>query len=262
MKNIDPALNKYYSEGNEKNRLSTHQLERDRTFHLLKKYLPSPPATILDVGGAAGVYAFPLSNQGYQVHLIDPIALHIEQAKAQPCTLASITQGDARNLHFASNSADVILLLGPLYHLPHLSDRLTALHEAYRVLKPQGILFAVGISRFASFMDYTNKSRIYEKFSQVENDLTTGLHKKSTQEDFTFGYFHHPHELIQEIETARFNTVTLHAIEGPIWASSLIDPLTQDPTNWAKFIALLDAIETDPTLIGASAHIMALAKKP
>lgn len=262
MENIDPALNQFYSQGTEKDRLSIHQLERDRTLHILKKNLPLPPATILDIGGAAGAYAFPLAQQGYTVHLLDPIALHIEQAKANPLKLASITQGDARKLPFASNSADVVLLLGPLYHLPHLADRLSALQEAHRVLKPKGILFAAGISRFASFMDYTNKSTIYTKIPQVENDLSTGLHKKSSQENFIFGYFHRPHELKHEIESAHFSHVSLHAIEGPIWASSLMNPLSQDQVNWPKFITLLDAMETEESLIGASAHIMAIAKKP
>lgn len=78
---IDPSIDKYYAEGNEKDRLSTHRLEKDRTLQILKKRLPYTPAVILDVGGAAGVYAFPLTETGYEVHLIDPIAVHIEQAK-------------------------------------------------------------------------------------------------------------------------------------------------------------------------------------
>jgi hypothetical protein len=78
---IDPSIDKYYAEGNEKDRLSIHRLEKDRTLQILKKRLPPAPAVILDVGGAAGVYAFPLAETGYEVHLIDPIAVHIEQAK-------------------------------------------------------------------------------------------------------------------------------------------------------------------------------------
>ena len=43
--------------------------------------MPSAPAVVLDIGGAAGAYAFPLADQGYEVHLIDPVPLHIEQAQ-------------------------------------------------------------------------------------------------------------------------------------------------------------------------------------
>ena len=64
--------------------------------------------------------------------------------------IQSISLGDARNLEWGDGSVDVVLLLGPLYHLPVRSDRIAALSEAFRVLKPGGLLFAVGISRFAS----------------------------------------------------------------------------------------------------------------
>jgi protein-L-isoaspartate O-methyltransferase len=47
---------------------------------LLDRLLPAPPARVLDVGGASGVYASWLSERGYQVHLIDPVPLHREQA--------------------------------------------------------------------------------------------------------------------------------------------------------------------------------------
>ncbi|MBX7066749.1 MAG: class I SAM-dependent methyltransferase [Parachlamydiales bacterium] len=259
MKKMDPDLEKFYSEGKEKDRLSIHQLERERTLHILKKRLPIPPTTILDIGGAAGAYAFPLSKQGYHVHLLDPVALHIEQAKSNPHKLSSIVQGDARSLPFASNMADAVLLLGPLYHLTEHSDRIQALREAYRVLKPNGVLFAAGISRFASLMDYVNKGVILSKIPNVENDLSTGIHKKSDG-GFVFGYFHRPEDLKAEVQAAGFSSTTLHAIEGPVWAAKLLDPLYQEP-DFSKYLSLLDSIETEESMIGASAHIMAIARK-
>src|SRR5208282_6634933 len=57
------------------------ELEQLRTQAILARHLPLPPATIFDVGGASGVYAFPLAEQGYQVHLIDPVELHLEKAR-------------------------------------------------------------------------------------------------------------------------------------------------------------------------------------
>jgi len=119
--------------------------------------LPAAPAVILDVGGGAGAYAFPLAKQGCEVHLIDPVELHLEQARSYAetsgVTLASITKGDARQLDFPAGGADAVLLLGPLYHLVERSDRLQALLEAQRVLRPRGALFAASISRFASLID-------------------------------------------------------------------------------------------------------------
>jgi ubiquinone/menaquinone biosynthesis C-methylase UbiE len=86
---------------------------------------------VLDVGGAAGIYALPLAAEGYEVHLVDPVALHVEQARApsasQPdAPLASAVVGDARALPVDDHSADVALLLGPLYHLTGAADRTRA----------------------------------------------------------------------------------------------------------------------------------------
>ena len=178
---LDPALEKHYSEGNEQERLSSNKLEKDRTLQILKKFLPTAPATILDIGGAAGIYAFLLAEMGYKVHLIDPIALHIQQAKEtaknSKFKLASYTVGDARQLD-QDNAVDVVLLLGPLYHLVREEDRQQALQEAYRVLKPGGILFAAAITRFASFMDAMHKKLVAFKSKVIEHEFKTGLHDK------------------------------------------------------------------------------------
>lgn len=260
---IDPALEKYYSEGKEKDRLKRAKLEKDRTLHILKKKLPAAPSVLLDIGGGPGVYASLLTEQGYQVHLLDPIALHIEEAKAGATKLASITQGDARILPFASESVDAALLLGPLYHIVDLEERRKALREAYRVLKPGGQLFAAGISRFASLMDYMHKGVIFEglKFAQVKEDLLTGVHRKSSDPNFVFGLFHRPKDLEKEVQAAGFVQTSLCAIEGPVWASSLIEPLTQDLENWSKLIALLDLVEEEESIIGASSHFMVIGLK-
>src|ERR687886_2158115 len=91
----------HYEDGREAERLlnSVGQLELVRTQELLTRYLPPPPATIFDVGGGTGIYAFWLAQQGYEVHLIDAVPLHIEQARrsceSQPdCSVASMEVGD------------------------------------------------------------------------------------------------------------------------------------------------------------------------
>jgi ubiquinone/menaquinone biosynthesis C-methylase UbiE len=261
---LDPALEKYYSEGNEQKRLSSHNLEKDRTLRILRKFLPSTPATILDIGGAAGIYAFPLAEMGYKVHLIDPIALHIQQAKETATNnklkLASYSVGDARQLDQKNNSIDVVLLFGPLYHLIKKEDRHKALQEAYRVLKPGGILFAAGITRFASFMDAMHKKVVAQKSQVIEQEFKTGIHEKIL-EGFSFAYLHHPYELKEEIEKNRFENVTVRAIEGPVWDKRSIEALAQDEEEWEKVLMFLEQIETEETILRASAHIMAVAKK-
>jgi SAM-dependent methyltransferase len=151
---FDPAILRYYEDGREANRLEDDTrsglLERERTKELLLRTLPPAPARILDVGGGPGVYAQWLADLGYEVHLIDPIPLHVEQASADRRVTAEI--GDARHLDVADATFDVVLVLGPLYHLIDRAERLDALREAFRVLRPGGHLYAAAIARGAALL--------------------------------------------------------------------------------------------------------------
>lgn len=116
---IDPLIVSYYTEYDEASRLhstAVGRLEFERTRELLRRSLPPPPARVLDVGGGPGTHARWLIEDGYQVLLVDPVPKHVEQAReyAPGC---SAELGDARRLALPSDGYDVVLLLGPLYHL-------------------------------------------------------------------------------------------------------------------------------------------------
>ena len=80
---LDSDIIAHYESMDEAQRLHKpgSEIERLRTQELLQRYLPPPPAVILDVGGGAGVYAFWLADRGYQVHLVDGVPLHVSQAE-------------------------------------------------------------------------------------------------------------------------------------------------------------------------------------
>jgi 2-polyprenyl-3-methyl-5-hydroxy-6-metoxy-1,4-benzoquinol methylase len=81
---VRPEARAHYEEdASERDRLTQGHgvLEFLRTQELLARHLPVPPARILDVGGAAGIHALPLAQQGYEVDLIDPVELHVRQAR-------------------------------------------------------------------------------------------------------------------------------------------------------------------------------------
>ncbi len=120
MNPMPTEMFQHYGLGMEADRLNQYAglLERERTQELLGRYLLPPPATVLDVGGGAGAYAFPLASLGYTVHLLDPVPLHVEQAlessRRSVRSLAGAAVGDARELPWPAESADAVLLLGPL----------------------------------------------------------------------------------------------------------------------------------------------------
>jgi ubiquinone/menaquinone biosynthesis C-methylase UbiE len=269
MSLIPKEIEEHYLRGKESERLSGErgELEQLRTQAILAHNLPLAPAEIFDVGGAAGIHAFPLAKQGYQVHLIDPVELHLEQARSYAATsgvaLRSITRGDARRLDVPSGSADAVLLLGPLYHLVEYPDRYQALCEARRVLKPHGVLFAAAICRFASLIDGLSSGffRDVEFRRIVAADLASGQHRNPMNHPayFTTAYFHRPEDLAAEVHDAGFGDVRILAVEGPAWSAALFLEAWDDPAQRQSLMEFLMMIEREPSVQGASAHIMAVA---
>lgn len=269
---LPKEIETYYLQGKEAERLSSEwgELERQRTQAILKRYLPPAPAKIFDIGGGAGAYAMPLAKEGYEVHLIDAVRLHVQQAKARAAregvSLASIVEGDARHLNVPDGSADAVLLLGPLYHLTERSDRVQALGECRRILKPRGILFAAAISRFASLMDGLSQGFFRDPGFRriVADDLTSGEHRNATNEIayFTTAHFHRPEELAAEVREARLDDVQMLSIEGPVWSAAQFREAWNDPPQRQSLMTFLAEIEKEPSLLGATGHMMAVARRP
>jgi ubiquinone/menaquinone biosynthesis C-methylase UbiE len=264
-------IEQHYSEVQESERLSSGvgELERLRTEAILAAHLPPPPAVIYDVGGAAGVYAFPLAERGYTVHLIDPVELHLEQARSRASSsgvaLASITLGDALLLGATSLSADAVLLFGPLYHLVDKSERLEALRESLRILKPGGVMFAAAISRFASLIDGSVEGFFQDpEFRQiVADDLDSGQHHNPTGNPayFTTSYFHRPEELEAEVAEAGYQNIRVLGVEGPVWSAARFHRAWEDETQRKALMEFLALIEQEPSIRGASAHLLAVADR-
>jgi ubiquinone/menaquinone biosynthesis C-methylase UbiE len=268
---LDPEIAAHYASVPERERLAgAGNLERVRTRELLGRYLPAPPAVVVDVGGGAGVYALPLAARGYEVHLVDPSALHVEQARRasdeQPETpLASATVGDARRLERPDASVDAALLLGPLYHLTDRADRIAALAEARRVLRPGGVLAAAAISRFASTYDGLLRGFLDEPgFEEiVERDVREGQHRNPGRRAhwFTTAFFHLPDELAAEVADAGLRLDAVRAVEGPGWVLPDVAERLTDPARRERLLAAIRRVEAEPSLLGASAHLLAVAHR-
>ena len=179
--------------------------------------------------------------------------------------LASVVRGDARHLDITSGSADAVLMLGPLYHLVERADRAKALHEARRVLKRGGVIFTAAISRFASLLDglSTGNFRDAQFREIVAADLASGQHRNPMNHPayFTTAYFHRPEELHSEVREAGFGEVQIFALEGPAWCTTLFGEAWEDPAQRQELMKFLSAIEREPSILGASAHMIAVAHK-
>lgn len=261
----------HYQQVDEDSRLETgwFRLELARTQELILRCLNPAPATILDVGGGSGIYSAWLASLGYEVRLLDPVPKHIDQARdrsvRQQKQIASMRVGDARRLEENSSSVDAVLLLGPLYHLTERNDRIKSLQEAFRVLRPGGLVFAAAISRFASLFDSVRNGFFADPlFTPIlDRDLAEGQHRNETGNPlyFTTAYFHRPGELSRELIAAGFRLEELFAIEGPGWLARDFDDLWTDQALRARLLESIRKVEHEPSILGASPHILAVGRK-
>jgi ubiquinone/menaquinone biosynthesis C-methylase UbiE len=240
-------------------------LERARTEELLRRALPPPPARVLDVGGGPGVYARWLVGLGYEVQLVDPVPLHVDQARnGTPPVGAEL--GDARRLAQADAGFDAVLLLGPLYHLTDRDDRVTALREARRVAVPGAPVFAAAISRFASLLDGLLSGAIDDPAFQaiVDRDLREGQHRNPTDQPryFTTAYFHRPHELADEAREAGLVVDGVRAVEGPAWLAPDFEARWGDDVRRGQLLDYVRRVESEPELLAMSAHLLLTASAP
>jgi ubiquinone/menaquinone biosynthesis C-methylase UbiE len=267
----DPTIVAYYDRAPEETRLEQlpFRLEEIRTRELIRRHAPAPPAVVVDVGGAAGAYALWLADAGYMVHLVDAVPRLVGEARRRSVTverpLASCEVGDARALDLAEQSADVLLLLGPLYHLTDASDRVRALGEARRVLRPGGVLFAAAISRYASALDGMARDLFADpRFTAiVEQDLSNGQHRNPTDrvDYFTTAYFHRPEDLRAELEGAGFAIEGVYGLEGPGWFLPDLAARWADPRRRDDLLRLARELQSEPSVLGISAHLLTVARK-
>jgi ubiquinone/menaquinone biosynthesis C-methylase UbiE len=266
---FDEEVRVFYERYAEAERLETDfRLEAARTRELIERFLPPAPATVLDVGGGPGSYALWLAERGYEVHLRDPVPLHVEQANAASQDAsrprASAIVGDARELDHPDDGVDALLMLGPLYHLTEADERARALTEAGRVLRPGGRMLAAAISRFAPALDGLGKGFLLDPEFEpiVERDLQDGQHRNPTRHErwFTTAYLHLPDELGSEVAAAGFHEVEVLAIEGVgDWLPDLDDWL-DDTHRRGVLMRTLHRLEREPSLLGVSPHLMAVGR--
>ena len=151
-------LTKFYENYDEEGRLlSRHgSVEFLTTMRYIEKYL-KPGMRILEIGAATGRYSHTLARMGYAVDAVELVQHNVDifNSLTQPGENITIRQGDARDLSaFESETYDIVLLLGPMYHLFTTEDQHQAISEALRVTKKGGILFTAYCSNDSTIVCY------------------------------------------------------------------------------------------------------------
>ncbi len=274
VRNSNPSeeVRHHYKGADEKNRLKTGigPLEFARMTELITQHFPPTPAVVCDIGGATGEYSFWLASKGYSVHLVDIVPMHIEQAKERAAISdgakpVEMRVGDALDMDYPDNFFDAAFLAGPLYHLIDRSDRVRALQEARRILKPGGILIAYGISRYASLMAGLLDGRVWtEDFMEMlRKEIPTGIHERCKSNDpsgsLSLAFFHLPKELKDEVEDADMYVEKLLGVLGPAWMAKDFEAGWHDTKKRETLIEIARLTENQPEL---GPRTMIIAKKP
>ncbi|HSZ40814.1 MAG TPA: methyltransferase domain-containing protein [Trebonia sp.] len=264
----EPEIRAYYERNAERDRLASggRRVEFLRVWDLLERHLPPAPATVLDVGGGAGVYSIPLAAAGYEVHLIDAVPLLVEQAaeasRAAAVPLASASVGDARALEAPDGRADAVLLLGPLYHLISRDDRVAALREARRATRPGGVVIALALSRLYPLLE-----ELVLGTTGWDGDaarfLADGQYRNQTGDvtGFTTSYFHRPEDLASEVADAG---LMLEQVAGASGIVKLMLPdlgqRLDDERSREQILTALRLLENEPSVLGLSQNFVAIGR--
>jgi SAM-dependent methyltransferase len=270
----DAELRAYYERGMERDRLTDGRgrLEFIRTCEIVLRRLPGSPAVVADIGGGPGRYALWLAELGYQVEHRDLMPLHVEQLTADAAELAgaggagvSSAVGDARDVDLPDASVDAVLLLGPLYHLLDRADRVRALTEAARIVRPGGPVFAAAITRWAARIDGLLRERLYlahpEVLGRIDEIDRTGLLPPFQEAGFS-AFCHRPEELHAELAEAGLEVTDLVSVEGPAFILGDLDARLADPADWRVVLDVARAVERVPELLGLGPHLLGTGIRP
>ncbi|MEV0201221.1 class I SAM-dependent methyltransferase [Nonomuraea sp. NPDC050691] len=258
---VKRVLLAYYEQDREHARLreGRGRLEFWRTQDVLRRVLPPPPARVLDVGGGTGVHAEWLTADGYHVDLLDPVPLHVERASRLTGVTARL--GDARHLPVPDESADAVLLLGPLYHLPERADRVRALAEARRAVRPGGLVAAATINRHAAVLDAIHLGHyLDERDRRAAHAAAADGVMLSPRRGFP-AYFHDPDEVAAEFADAGLRGARQYGLEGVFWLYGDVDDWLDDPERRALLLDAQRSMESVPSLLGVSGHLVTLARR-
>ena len=126
-------------------------------------------------------------------------------------------------------------------------------------------MVAAGISRFASMLDSFFEDRFRHPVHRdiIQNDLKTGYHRNPTGDPkyFTDAYLHRPEELCSELVEAGFQHRATLAVQGPAWLFRSVESYWENPDQRAAVLDLIRKVEAEPSILGMSAHILAIGRK-
>ena len=255
-------LDDYYGEWNEDDRLLSRfgQVEFIITIRFVEKYL-KPGMKILEVGAGSGRYAHYFARKGYTVHAVELVERNIEgfKEKTLPGEDVTIVQGDAVNLRMLKdNEYDIVLHLGPMYHLSAEAERKAAVREALRVTKPNGIVFMAYILNEMTVINYFFRNgHINEAEARDEIISSNWRLKENKRKHLSFYRIEDINALMGFCNVNRLHLVGTEMISGAM--RELLLSMTDE--EFGHYIDYIYSICERPDMIGLSGHLLDIYEK-
>ena len=262
-----PVEQYYNFEYDEWDRLKRHKIEYEMTKRIMKRYIPER-ATILDVGGGPGRYSIFLAQRGHRVTLVDLCENLVQQAilhaKEADVQLNACIQGNILELNQLplESEYDVILCMGPIYHLLEEAERIEAINQCLGLLKKNGILMVAFISAYAPIIACLRTN--LEDVGLFKNDflgyLQDGRYRSDPKQGFTDAYFTNPNSIEAFMAGFGLKTVSIQAVENlGIMAEEKLMQLPEDV--FQDWLDVMEKISTEPAIWGSSEHLLYIGKK-
>ena len=182
---------------------------------------------------------------------------------------------DARCVPRTDKTADAILLMGPLYHITEYEERIAALKECKRLLRPGGVLFVAALTPYSVLLHcitvyrtkHSSKQDALDNpafLSMVRRELSDGHHEnpeRSVYDGLGTSHLHTAAALRTELSAGGFPDADIHGVMGGAWLAPDIDTLWEDSDSRETLMKTVRMLDEHTEIIGLSGHLLVIVKR-
>lgn len=256
-----------YENYKEENRVTTNnarKIEFVTTARIIYEWV-KPNMKVLDCAAGTGIYAFYLADKGIEVTATDITPRHVqimeETLKSKTYTMKTGVMDATDMSRFADETFDVVLNMGPFYHLISENQRKKCLLESVRVLKKGGLIFTAYIPKFYVCQLLAMKDRSYLDAAFLENMLNTGVMRHEDEKCFWTDTYYTSKEKMEELYSANNLEIVDHFAQDGLtpFMSKTVDAWSKEDFDiWCEYHY---KVCREASLLGQSNHVMIVGRK-
>lgn len=263
----------YYSVFDEWARLDTPsgKLEFELTKSIILEHLKSDDK-VLDLGGGPGRYTIEFAQQGFEMHLADLSEELLLTAKSKikeynVQNVKSITKVNAIDLSvYEDETFDVVLLMGPLYHLTIEDERNRCINEVNRVLKQDGTVIAAYIPYLSGAIGIADRlffAPSHVSYNNLEVVFSDRTFKNNSTRGFQEGYYPKTEEVVELFANNGFKKDYIRSVRGFGFGKeeNIYKLKDENVELYDLMIRLINSSASDAAIVETCAHAVYIGKK-